>query len=143
MINRYCPSRETPQWWGACPCSSDPRLRIGGCCVVSWTCMLQHGDSNTPPNTPLYITCRTSLTCAAPQKIRLGPCICWNDVYVKKSSFYNWRPTELLYTHRSMFWIFGCFDIVTNIFFHAFCMLYHVWLYSCHPCNITLLFSSL
>ena len=24
MLNRYAPSRETPQHWGACPCPSDP-----------------------------------------------------------------------------------------------------------------------
>ena len=42
-----------------------------------------------------------------------------------------------------MFWIYGSFDIVTFIFCHLFCMLYHVWVCSCHPCDITLLFSSL
>ena len=31
------------------------------------------------------------------------------------------------------------FKIVTIISFHAFCMLYHVCLCSCHPCDITLL----
>ena len=39
-----------------------------------------------------------------------------------------------------MFWIYGSFDIVTIIFCHSFRMLYHVWLCSYHPCNLTLLF---
>ena len=49
---------------------------IGGWGVVSWTRTLWHGDSNTPSNTTLYITCRTSPTRADPQKIRLGPGMC-------------------------------------------------------------------
>ena len=66
MLNRYIPSRETPQRWGALPCPSDPQLGVGVCCVVSLTRMMQHGESNTPPKTTLYITCGTSSTCAAP-----------------------------------------------------------------------------
>ena len=58
-------------------------------------------------------------------------------------SFYIWTPTEILYKHQSMFWNFGSFDIVTIILFHDFCMLYHVWLCSFHPCDLTLLFSFL
>ena len=53
-------------------------------------------------------------------------------------SFYIWTLTKLLYNHRSMFWIFGCFDIVTILFFHVFRLLYHVWLCSCRPCDVTL-----
>ena len=67
-----------------------------------------------------------------------GWCLC--QYYL---SFYIWTTTELLYEYRSMFWIYGSFDIVTMIFCHSFCMLYHVWLCSCHPCDLTLLFSSL
>ena len=83
MINRYSPSWETPQRWRARPCPSDPRLGGGGFCVVSWTRMLKHGDSNTPPKTTLYITCGTSSACAAPQKRRLGTSMCCDDAYVK------------------------------------------------------------
>ena len=54
-------------------------------------------------------------------------------------SFYIWTLKKLLYKHRSMFWIFGCFDIVTIILFHKFCMSYHVWLCSCRPFNLTLI----
>ena len=52
-------------------------------CVVSWTRTLWQGSSITPPKTTLYITCKTSLTCTAPQKRRLGPGMCWDDAYVK------------------------------------------------------------
>ena len=58
-------------------------------------------------------------------------------------SIYIWTPTKILYKHRSMFWIFGYFDIVTIIFFREFSMLYNVWLCSCHPWNIAILFYSL
>ena len=62
-------------------------------------------------------------------------------VFVTPPSIYHiWTPTKLLYKHQIMFWIFGSFDIVTMIFFHEFCMLYHVWLCSCHPCNLILFF---
>ena len=65
----------------------------------------------------------------------------YNDNYQLWSFilFYIWTLTKLLSKHQSMFWHFGCFDIVTIIFFHTFCMLYHVWLCSWHLCNITLL----
>ena len=65
----------------------------------------------------------------------------YNDNYNLWSflSLYILTPTKLLYKHRSMFLFFGYFYIVTIIFFHEFCMLYHVWLCSCHPCNITLI----
>ena len=81
MLNRYFPSRETPQRWIACPCSSDLRLGVGGCCVVSLTHTLRHGDIKTPPKTTFYITCGTSLTCAAPKNtVRslyvFGWCLC-------------------------------------------------------------------
>ena len=65
-------------------------------------------------------------------------CLCRNYL-----SFYIWTPIELLYKHWSMFWIFGDFDIVTIIFCHSVCLLYHVWLCSCQPCDLTLLFSYL
>ena len=42
-----------------------------------------------------------------------------------------------------MFWIYGSFEIVTVILCQSFLMLYHVWLWSCHPCNLSLLFYSL
>ena len=54
-------------------------------------------------------------------------------------SFYIWTLTKLLYKHQSMFWIFGCFDIVIIISYRAFCVLHHIWLCSCHLCNLTLL----
>ena len=82
MLNRYFTSQETPQRWHARPWLSDPRLGGGGCCVVSWTHTLRHGESNTPPKMTLYIICGTSLTFASPQKIRLGPGMCWDDAYV-------------------------------------------------------------
>ena len=47
-------------------------------------------------------------------------------------SFYILTLTKLLSKHRSMFWNFGCFGIVKIIFFREFCMLYHLWLSSCH-----------
>ena len=83
MLNRYFPSRDTPQYWGARPCPSDPRLGGGGCCVVSWTRTLRHGDINTPPKRTLYITCGTYSTCAVPKQRRLGTFICCYDAYVK------------------------------------------------------------
>ena len=91
-------------------------------------------------NSTLYITCGTLSTCAEPQKIRLGPCMCLDDVYEKNLSFYIWTLTKLLYKQGSMFWIFGGFDILKIIFCHEFHMLYHIWLCSVHPCDITLLF---
>ena len=54
-------------------------------------------------------------------------------------SSYIWTLTKILYKQQIMFWIFGCFDIVTIIFLHEFCMLYNVWLSSCHPCDLTIL----
>ena len=56
-------------------------------------------------------------------------------------SFYILTPTKLLYKLQRMSWIYGGFDIVTIIFCHALCMLYHVWLCSCQPCNLSLLIS--
>ena len=45
-------------------------------------------------------------------------------------SFYIWTPTKLSYKHRSMFWTFGCFDIVTIIFFHEFlCYIKYDWVH--------------
>ena len=165
IINRYLPSWETPQRWNVRPCPSDPRLWVGGCCVVSWTCTLRHGDSNTPLKATFYITCGTSSTCAAPQKKTVmsqyvfGWCLCQDKLYGTIIlttisfrayrdnyklwiflSFNIWTQTKMLYKHQRMFMIFGSFDIVTIIFFCAFCMLYHVWLCSCHPCNITQFF---
>ena len=58
-------------------------------------------------------------------------------------SFYILTPTKLLYKLQRMSWIYGGFDIVTIIFCHALCMLYHVWLCSCHPCDLSLIFFSL
>ena len=68
MLNIYFPSWETYQCWGARPLLSDPRFGVGVCSVVSWTRILRHRDSNTPPKTTLYITCGTSLICAGPPK---------------------------------------------------------------------------
>ena len=48
MLNRYFPSWETPQRWSTLPCPSYPRFLDRGCCIFSWMCSLQHGDSNTP-----------------------------------------------------------------------------------------------
>ena len=61
----------------------------------------------------------------------------WNSL-----PFNIWIATNLLYKHQSMFWIFCCFYIVTITSFCAFCMLYNVWLGSCHPFYRTLLFFS-
>ena len=83
ILNIYFPSRETPRCWRERACLIDPRLGGGGWGVVSWTRMLWHGDSNTPPKTTLYITCGTSPTRSVPPKIRLSPGICWDDAYVK------------------------------------------------------------
>ena len=83
MINRYLPSWETPRRWRARACPSDPRLGGGGWGVVSWPRTLRHGESNTPQKAKKYITCGTSPTHAAPQKICLGPGMCWDDAYVK------------------------------------------------------------
>ena len=140
ILNIYFPSRETPKRWDVHPCLRDTLLGVGCCCVVSWTRKLQHRESNNPPKTTLYITWGTSSTCAAPPKRRLGPCMCLDNAYVEFLSLYIWSTTKLLYKHRSMLWSFGSFDIVKIIFFHSFCMLYHVWLCSCHPCDLTLLF---
>ena len=65
-------------------------------------------------------------------------CICKHYL-----SCYIWLQTELLYKHWSMFLICGIFYIIIIIFCHSFFMLYHVLLCSCHPCNLTLLFSYL
>ena len=43
-------------------------------------------------------------------------------------SFYIWTPKKLLYKHRSMFGVFGCFDIVKTIFLmHFLCYIMNDW----------------
>ena len=64
-----------------------------------------------------------------------GWCLCQNHL-----CFYIWTSIKLLYMHRRMFWFYESFDIFQIIFCHSFRMLYHVWLCSYQPCNLSLLF---
>ena len=125
------------------PCPSDPWFVVGGFCVVFWTRTLRQGDSNTPQKTTLNIKCGTFMTCAAPKQMRLGPCTCLDDIYVKIIYHFIFEDRHLFYKHQTMFWTFVGFDIVTNIFCRAFRMLYHVRLCSFQPCNLTIIVSSL
>ena len=66
-MKRYVPSRETPRRWR----THMPKWSTIGrwglfCCILKRT--LRQRDSKTSPKTILYITCRTSLTRAAPNK---------------------------------------------------------------------------
>ena len=164
MLNIYFLSRETPRPWRVHVCLSDPLLGGGG-----WVLSPERVRCNTGTVTPhrrrLCVLNAEHPQCSLPPKkdgwvpvcVGIMPMLRWtawhynfdNDIIsfiqgqlkvVEFLSFYIWTMTNPSYKHGSMFWIFGGFGIVTIIFFHAFCMSYHIWLCSCRPCDITLLF---